>query len=258
MAQPVSTMQPQVSIITPLYNGARFLPQTIESVLRQTYPDWEMLIINDGSTDNGEAIAQQYAQQDSRIQVFTQSNRGSAAARNNGIRRAKGRYIALLDADDLWEPAFLEMQLKLMKEKQCQLVCGAHKRIDANNKEILKPFFPPEKITHTDLLKTCSITCLTGLYDTQKYGKIYLHENFRSLRDDYIYWLEIIRMTGVAYGNQQIVGSYRILNDSVSRSKQKVIKPQYRVYREVEKMSILKSLYYLIQWAIRGAIKYRR
>ncbi len=247
-----------VSIITPLYNGERFLAQTIESVLQQTYPHWEMLIVNDGSSDRSEDIARSYTERDKRIQVFSQSNGGSAAARNNGLRRAQGRYIALLDADDLWEPDFLEKQLGLLQEKKCQLVCGAHKRIDANNQEVLRPFCPPEKITLNDLFKTCSITCLTGLYDTKEYGKVYLNEEFKSLRDDYVYWLEILHKTKVCYGNQQIVGSYRILGDSISRRKHKVIKPQYRVYREVEKMSVLKSLYYLTNWAIYGFLKYRR
>ncbi|MBQ3914697.1 MAG: glycosyltransferase family 2 protein, partial [Paludibacteraceae bacterium] len=93
-----------VSIITPLYNGERFIAQTIESVLTQTYTEWEMLIINDGSTDKSEEIALSYAEKDNRIRVYSQPNGGSASARNHGIRRAKGRYIALLDSDDLWEP----------------------------------------------------------------------------------------------------------------------------------------------------------
>ena len=132
-----------VSIITPLYNAERFVAQTIESVLAQTYPEWEMLIINDGSTDSSLTIAESYAMKDSRIKAFSQPNGGSASARNNGIRRAEGRYIALLDADDLWEPDFLERQLALLSEKGCQLVYGAHKRIDEHNHEILQPFFPP-------------------------------------------------------------------------------------------------------------------
>ena len=247
-----------VSIITPLYNGERFLSQTIESVLAQTYPDWEMLIINDGSTDRSLEIAQEYAEKDPRIQVLSQPNAGSAAARNNGIRRAEGRYIALLDADDLWEPDFLESQLQLLREKQCQLVYGAHKRIDADGKEILSPFFPPESITYKDLLKTCYITCLTGLYDTKAYGKVYLHEEFRSLRDDYVFWLDILKLCGKAYGNQKVVGSYRILGNSVSRSKKKVIIPQYRVYRKAEHLNVVESLYYLSQWAVRGYLKYRK
>lgn len=247
-----------VSIITPLYNGERFVAQTIESVLAQTYPYWEMLIINDGSTDNSGQIALQYAEHDNRIQVITQHNAGSAAARNNGIRRANGRYIALLDADDLWEPNFLEAQISLLHNKQCVLVYGAHKRINENGEEILRPFVPPSSLTYNDLLKTCSITCLTALYDTKPYGKLFLHEEFKSLRDDYIYWLEILKTAGIAYGNTQIVGSYRILGNSVSRNKKKVIKPQFRVYKEVEHLNTLTSLYYLACWAVKGFLKYRK
>lgn len=247
-----------VSIITPLYNAERFLGQTIESVLRQTYPYWEMLIVNDGSSDHSEQIALQYARKDARIKVFSQPNAGSAAARNNGIRRAQGRYIALLDADDLWEDYFLESQLELMHNKQCRLVYGAHKRIDENNNEILRPFYPPKKLTYTDVLKSCSITCLTGLYDTIPYGKVYLHEEFRSLRDDHIYWLEILKHCGIAYGNERIIGSYRILGNSVSRNKKKVIRPQYLVYRRAVGLNVVQSLYYLTQWAIRGFLKYRK
>ena len=247
-----------VSIITPLYNGEAFVAQTIDSVLTQTYTNWEMIVINDGSRDNSENIVRGYCDTDPRIKLFNQPNAGSAAARNNGIRRAEGRYIALLDADDLWEPNFLESQLALMKEHNALLVYGAHKRIDANNNECLTPFIPPKHITYTDLLKTCSITCLTGLYDTSKYGKVYLHEEFRSLRDDYIYWLEIIKQTGDAWGNQNIIGSYRILGNSVSRNKKKVIKPQFLVYYKVEKLGLIRSLYYLAHWAINGFLKYRK
>ncbi len=245
-----------VSIITPLYNAERFVSETIESVLAQTYPEWEMIIINDGSTDNSLAIAESYAKKDNRISVVSQKNAGSAAARNHGIRLAKGRYIALLDADDLWEPYFLQRQLSLMAEKNCQLVYGAHKRINDKGEEILQPFIPPKKVDYKEMLKTCSITCLTGLYDTKPYGKVYLHEEFRSLRDDYIYWLSILRQTGVAYGNQGIVGSYRMLKSSLTAHKWKMIRPQYRVYREVEKLGVLKSCYYIVHWAVRGCLKY--
>lgn len=252
-------MQEQlISIITPLYNGSRFIAQTIDSVLAQTYPQWELLIINDGSTDNGEAIARHYAEKDSRIKVFSQPNAGSASARNNGIRHAEGRYIALLDADDLWEPWFLERQLALLEEKKCQLVYGAHKRINALGEEVLQPFIPPLSVTYKDMLRTCSISCLTALYDTIPYGKIYLHEEFKSLRDDYIFWLEILRKCGVAYGNPSVIASYRLLGSGVTARKWKMIKPQYRVYREVEKMGVIRSLYYLTCWAFYGISKYTK
>lgn len=247
-----------VSIITPLYNGERFVAQTIECVLAQTYPNWEMIVINDGSKDNSQAIVEEYVRKDSRIKLFSQPNAGSAAARNNGIRRAEGQYIALFDADDLWEPFFLESQLALMKEKNALLVYGSHKRIDEDNQECLQPYIAPEKVTYTDLLKTCSISCLTGLYDTSKYGKMYLNEEFKSLRDDHIYWLDIIKKTKVAYGNQQILGSYRMLGASVSRNKKKVIIPQFKVYYKCEKLGLLRSLYYLSSWAYNGYVKYSK
>lgn len=247
-----------VSIITPVYNGERFVAQTIESVLRQTYPHWEMLIVNDGSKDASLDIAQRYSTQDSRIRVIDQANAGSAAARNNGIRQAQGRYIALLDADDLWEPTFLESQLRFMAENNAQLVCSAHKRVDEEGTEILRPYYPPQHATYRDMLRTCSITCLTGLYDTVPYGKFYLREDFRSLRDDYLFWLEIMRKTGIVYGNQEVLGSYRMSAKGVSHNKRRMVRPQYMAYRRGLGMGVLPSLYYLCCWAWAGFMKYRK
>ena len=247
-----------VSIITALYNGERFVEQTIKSVLAQTYPHWEMIIINDGSTDRSEAIAQKYAQSDSRIKVFSQPNKGSAAARNNGLRRAQGRYLALLDADDIWDARFLESQLAFMKQTGGQLVCAAHRRIDENNNECLRPFYPPKEARYEDLLKTCSISCLTALYDSKEHGKFYLRENLSSLRDDYALWLEMIKKVGTVYGNQEVIASYRIVNSQLTSNKRKMIRPQFRVYHEIEHLSFFKSLYYTLNWAIRGIIKYKK
>lgn len=115
-----------VSIITPVYNGEKFVAETIESVLKQTYPNWEMIVVDDGSKDSSAAIIRQFAERDCRITSVQQPNGGSASARNNGIRRARGQFIALLDADDLWEPNFLESQLALMKEKNALLVHASY------------------------------------------------------------------------------------------------------------------------------------
>lgn len=247
-----------VSIITPVYNGEKYIAQAIESVLAQTYPDWEMLIIDDGSRDNSAAIARDYCARDSRISLYSQTNAGSAAARNNGIRRARGRYIALLDADDLWDSTFLASQLNFMKEKSALLVCSAYRRIDQDGNTILRDFYPPVTTRYTDLLRSCPIACMTGLYDTKQYGKIFLNENFGSLRDDLVYWLEIIKKTHVVYGNQKVLASYRISTSSVTHNKHKVIVPQYKVYRQSEKLNIIKSLYYLCCWAWNGFFKYRK
>ena len=158
-----------VSIITPMYNGERFVAKTIESVLSQNYTKWEMIIIDDGSKDNSPIIVEEYSKRDGRIQLIRQKNAGSGAARNNGIRRAKGQYICLLDADDTWENNFLEEQIKLIKEKDATLVFSSHNRIDENDNICLKPFIVPEKIDYNSLLKTCSISCLTAMYDVSNF-----------------------------------------------------------------------------------------
>ena len=116
-----------VTIITPIYNGERYISETIESVLLQSYPNWEMIIINDGSTDNSASVVNSYVVKDPRIKLLTQINSGSAVARNNSIRNANGRFIALLDSDDLWDPIFIESQLSLMKEKDAVLVCSSYR-----------------------------------------------------------------------------------------------------------------------------------
>ncbi len=247
-----------VSIITPMYNGERFVKQTINSVLNQTYPSWEIIVVDDGSKDIGPEIVNEYVIKDSRVKLVSQKNGGSASARNNGIRRAKGQYIALLDADDTWNPDFLEKQLKLMKDKSALLVYSSHTRINENSQEILKPFIVPEKLTYTDLLKSCSISCLTGLYDTEKFGKVYLREDMKSLRDDYVYWLEIIKKVKVAYGNKEVLANYRILGSSASRKKKKVILPHFKVFYNIEKLGLIRSLYYLGNWAVISYFKYRK
>jgi len=247
-----------VSVITPMYNGERFVGQTIDSVLSQTYAKWEMIIIDDGSKDNGAKLVKKYAAQDPRIHFISQANGGSANARNNGIRQAAGQYIALLDADDTWNPDFLEKQLKLMHDKNALLVYSSHTRIDENSQECLMPFIVPEKVTYTDLLKTCSISCLTGLYDTEKFGKVYLREDMKSLRDDYVYWLEIIKKVKVAYGNKEVLANYRILGSSASRKKKQVIGPHFKVFYNIEQLGLLRSLYYLTNWAIISYFKYRK
>ncbi|MBR2427204.1 MAG: glycosyltransferase family 2 protein, partial [Lentisphaeria bacterium] len=221
-----------VSIITPAYNAERFMAETLESVLNQTYPLWELLVIDDGSKDSTPDILKKYAEKDSRIIPIRQENAGSSAARNNGIRQAKGRYIVLLDADDLWEPEFLEKQLKFMKEKNALLVYSSFKRINEQGNEILKPFICRSQVTYKQMLITNHIQCMTGVYDTSKYGKIYLREELKSLRDDYAYWVDIMKNTGIAYGNPEILASYRIFTQSTTGKKSKLIRIQYQFYRK--------------------------
>lgn len=247
-----------VSIITPMYNGAKYVGKTIESVLAQTYSNWEMIIVDDGSKDNSADIVVEYTKRDSRIKLLKQENAGSATARNNALSNAQGQYICFLDADDLLEPNFFMKQIAFLKQKNAALVFASYKRIDENDNEKLKPFIVPKSVTYNELLKTCSISCLTALYDREKVGDFFFKEELKSLRDDFVFWLQILKKINVAYGNQEVLASYRVFASSTTGNKKKVIKPQFLVYYKVEKLGFFKSLYYLTHWAINGFLKYKK
>ena len=246
-----------VSIITPCYNGGKYISQTIDSVLAQTYPDWEMIIVDDGSKDNSAEIVRGYMEMEPRIVLLQQANAGSAAARNNGIRYAGGQYIALLDADDLWEPEFLAEQIRFLREKDAVCVYSSYKCIDENSQEILNPVICKPEITAKDMMVTNYIGCLTGLYDTSRHGKIYLREELKSLRDDYAYWLDIVKLEDRACGNPKLLAKYRVLANSTTGNKKKLIKKQYRFYRDYLHLGVVKSTVNLIRWGLMGLKKYK-
>ena len=250
-----------VSIITPMYKGAAFVGETIESVLRQTYTDWEMIIVDDCSPDAGAGIQVVKQYKGPRIKLIeSKVNKGSSGARNIALREAQGRYIALLDSDDIWYPDFLKNQLSFMMSKEAILVFSSYRRIDENTKEeILSPFIVPEKVTYKSLLKTCPIFPSTAIYDVKKCGqKYYFNEEMGSLRDDYVYWLEMLKDIKLAYGNRNILVDYRLRKTSVTANKKKVIYPQWRVLRKVEKLPFLSSVYYIACWAVISYFKYRK
>lgn len=245
-----------VSIITPVYNGEKYISETIESVIKQTYLDWEMIVVDDGSKDGSAAIIRRYAEKESRITLLQQPNGGSASARNNGIRYANGQYIALLDSDDLWDPDFLKSQLVLMKEKNTICVHGSYKRINENSEEILKAWKAKKEVTYKQMQMTNHIACLTGLYDTSKFGKIYLKEELRSIRDDYAYWLDVVKLAGVSYGNQDVLASYRVISSSTTGKKKKLIRAQFYFYYHYQRLGLFKSILYTMYWGILGVLKF--
>lgn len=245
-----------VSIITPCYNGERFIAETIESVIGQTYPRWEMFIVDDGSKDRTAEIASGYAQRDARIHVLRQQNAGTATARNAGMRLARGRYIALLDADDVWDAAFLEKQLAFMAAKGALCVCGAYRRVDEQSREIQHPTCPMPEITPRDMRVMNRIGCLTGLYDASKHGKVMLHEELRSMRDDYAYWYDVVKLSGRAYGNQEVLASYRVLSGSTTGNKLNLVVKQYRFYRKYLDQGMLTALVNTFRWGVSGIRKF--
>lgn len=245
-----------VSIITPCYNGGRFIAETINSVLAQTYKEWEMIIVDDGSVDDSAEIVYRFAHEDDRIKLVRQENAGSAAARNNGIRRAKGRYIALLDADDLWDPDFLRQQLRFMKRKNTVCVFSSYRRIDEDGVEILRRTIAKREIGIKEMKVRNQIGCLTGLYDSGKYGKIYLKEELKSIRDDYAYWYDIVELEDRACGNPKVLASYRVLSGSTTGDKKKLIKKQYSFYRSYLKENPVQAAFNTVRWGLVGLSKF--
>ena len=249
-----------VSIITPMYKGAAFVGETIQSVLAQTYQNWEMIIVDDCSPDDGAGIREVEKFDDPRIKLIkSKENRGSSGARNIALHEAKGQYIAHLDSDDIWRENFLEEQLRFMKENNATLVFSSYRRIDENTKEeILSPFIVPFKVNYKYLLKTDPIFPSTSIYDAEKCGVYYYNEAMGSLRDDYVYWLEMLKKIDYAYGNPKILVDYRMRKSSVTGNKKKVIIPQWNVLRKVEKLPIYKCIYYISCWAVISVLKYRK
>lgn len=244
-----------VSIVMPCYNGANFIKETIDSVLSQTYKNWELLVIDDGSKDSSRSIVSEYASNDSRIKLIKQQNAGSAVARNNGIRHSKGQYLALLDSDDVWLPGFLKSQIKFIRQKDAVCVCSSYSRIDEQSNDILKPVMSKPIITSKDMQSIDYVGCLTGLYDQSKYGKMYLKEELNSLLDDYAFWISVIALEGVAYGNPKILAKYRVRKNSLTSKKTKLIAKHYKFYRKQLNQGKLQSVYSVAKWGIAGLLK---
>lgn len=244
-----------VSIITPSYKSAKFISQTIESVLAQTYQNWEMIIVDDFSNDNSNEIIEGYIKENSRISLIKlEKNSGPAVARNRAIEEAKGRYVAFLDADDLWLPQKLEKQLTFMYENDVAFTYSSYETMSENGVRIKKGMYTPLKITYKDLLKSNHIGCLTAIYDVEKVGKVFMPQINK--RQDYGLWLKILRKTGFAYGLKEPLAVYRIVSNSVSSNKFKLLKYHYRLFTEFENIRPLRALYF-IGWNIITKFIYR-
>ena len=249
-------MNALVSIITPSYNSAKFIAETIQSVHYQTYTNWEMIIVDDGSIDETESVVLSIIQKDSRIQFHKLSqNSGPAVARNTGIEKASGDYMTFIDADDIWFPTFIENNIKTIQETGIPFVFSSYRRANEELEFLYSDFIVPHKVSYTDILKSNSISCLTAFVDVKKLGKKYMP--LIRKRQDMGLWLNYLKVIPYAYGIQETQAIYRIRENSLSRKKSDLIQYQWQFYREVEKLTIFQSAYYMLHWMYRGFMKYR-
>lgn len=240
----------RVSIITPCFNSKKELLDTIRSVQDQTFRDYEHIIIDD-SSDKFDMDILSLIESDPRIRFIKRSwNAGPAVTRNRGIEEAKGRFIAFLDADDIWYPEKLEKQIKFMLDNDVALSYTSYDVIDQAG-TIIGKRTPPSILNYFDILKSNQIGCLTAVYDTEKLGKVYMPNIAK--RQDMGLWLKILKSGVNAIGLvNEPLAQYRIGAQSVSSKKTSVLKYQWRIYREVENLSFLQSLYYFSVYVYRG------
>lgn len=242
-----------VSIITPLHNGAEFIEETIVSVLNQTFQSWEMIIVDDCSTDESVNIVQSFVNRDSRIRlVQLDKNSGAAVARNLAIELSVGQYIAFLDSDDIWLPNKLEVQISFMQQNNYPFSFSAYEKIDESGK-VFASVSIPKAVTYRDLLKVCSIGCLTAIYSTEKLGKVYMP--LIRKRQDLGLWLRLLKKTKYAYGIDMKLARYRVRKDSISANKLNAASYTWRLYRDVEKLPLIKAVYYFAFYAVNGVIR---
>ncbi|RLA83871.1 MAG: glycosyltransferase family 2 protein [Epsilonproteobacteria bacterium] len=244
-----------ISIITPSYKSEKFISKTIESVLSQTYKDWEMIIVDDMSPDNANKIIEEYIKKDNRIKfIKLEKNTGPAIARNRAIEEAKGRYIAFLDADDVWMPEKLEKQIDFMNKFNLDLTYSSYNLQDEMDND-LGLFITKENISYESLLKTNSIGCLTAIYDTKHLGKVYMPDIIK--RQDYGLWLKILKEIGNTKGMLEPLATYRIMRNSVSSNKIDAAKYVWKIFRDVENLNFIKSCYYFCHYIYNGIRKYK-
>lgn len=243
-----------VSIVTPLYNSEKYIEETILSVLAQTYENWEMLIIDDCSIDNGPNIVKKYIEQDERIKYLKlEKNSGAAVSRNKAIELAEGEYIAFLDSDDLWKKEKLEKQVKFMKENNYAISFTEYEEIDENSKKLNILIKSPKKpVTYRRYLLTNPIGCLTGVYSVKKLGKVYM-PNLRK-RQDTGFWLNILKKDK-AYSLKENLALYRINSSSLSFKKTDLFRYHWYLYREIETLTIIESSFYIFSTIITKIFK---
>ena len=250
-------MNTTVSIVVPVYHAEKYIRETLDSVLAQTYSDWELLLVVDGREDPTIEVIEAYVQkkQETRIRLLIQeANKGAALARNRGVQEATGRYVAYLDADDLWKPGKLEKELAFMQEQAAAFVFTGYEFADENAVGLGKVVRVPQRLVYREALKNTTIFTSTVLFDTEKIGKELLEmPNVRS--EDTALWWKLLRSGYDAYGLDENLVYYRRPAKSLSSNKLVAIKRIWNLYRKVEGLSVPYSCYNFCFWAVRAVIR---
>ena len=234
-----------VSIITPTFNSEKFIAETIQSVKNQTYENWEMIIVDDCSSDETFSIISNFSKNDNRIKIHQlKNNSGAGVARNEGVNLATGRFISFLDSDDLWKPSKLKKQVEFLISNNLPLTFSFYERINEEGKPLNEIVKCPKKLHYFQLFFCNYVGNLTGIYDVTYFGKI----NISSIRkrQDWVMWLSILKKTKIAIPIPESLAYYRVRVNSISASKYDLLKHNFSVYRNYHKLNIVMSILCMI------------
>lgn len=244
-----------VSIIMPAYNCGDFIGIALDSVINQSYKNWELIVVDDASTDNTAGVVDKYTKKDSRIKYHRlDKNSGAAVARNTAVKLARGKYMAFIDSDDIWFPEKLTKQISFMDENDYLATCTSYTKIDEEGKYLNKTVGVRKKSSYDDILKKCPGNS-TVIYNAEAIGKITI-PNIRK-RNDYVMWLSVVKKTGMIYGIEEPLASHRIREGSLSKKKVDLVGYHWKVYRDIEELSLLKSAYLIVYWVVITLFKLR-
>lgn len=245
-----------VSIITPVYNAQNFIEDTIESVIKQTYQDWELILVNDCSQDQTLSIIENLAQADSRIKIISlASNQGAAVARNTGLDASQGQYVAFIDSDDAWHPEKLAKQLEFMNDHGHAFSYTAFALVDEEGQVIKEKVDVPASLNYHQLLKNTAIACSTVIIDRKKIGNF--HMPLVRKGQDTATWLQLMRQHGIiAYGLNDVLNKYRQVAGSISSNRLGALKRTWNTYYRLEKLPLWKAVYYFSHYVF-NAIRRR-
>lgn len=244
-----------VSIITPVYNSARFLKDTADSVINQTYPDWEWILVDDCSTDNSWDIMNQLSEDEARIRIFrNEKNLKSGLTRNFAIQQAKGRFIAFLDSDDLWHVDKLRIQVDFMVDNNYVFSHTSYGYLNENGERIKSTFEVSQSVNYNGLLKRTEISCLTAMYDAFTIGKFYMSAHAK--KQDYALWLSILRAGHISHGLNKELAYYRQVKNSSTSKKHTLILRHITFLMETQGFNVFKAIYYTTFWLVNGVYRY--
>ncbi|WP_053361536.1 glycosyltransferase family 2 protein [Bacillus sp. FJAT-27251] len=247
-----------VSIITPTYNSSKYIKETILSVKKQIYQNWEMIIVDDASTDHTVEIIEREISLDPRVKLIRLNhNSGPAEARNTAIECSQGRYLAFLDSDDIWLPQKLERQLEFMQENQAGFSFTDYRIMNEDGEVSNTVFRVPKRMDYNALLKNTMIGTLTVVLDKKMVGEVRM-PLYRDCSEDYGLWLYILSSGFIAYGLNEELAIYRKCEDSLSSNKIKSAKKTWNTYRKVQKINIPYALWCFTNYSVNALKKHSR